>query len=78
MIERKQITAASLDPNGLSKMRDVLQIVPYSRTTISKMIKEGAFPRQVRLNARLHVWRNADLLAYLENIKQANQKGLSI
>ena len=52
MIERKQITAASLDPNELSKMREVLQLMPYSRTTISKMIKEGTFPTPVKLKDR--------------------------
>lgn len=42
-------------------------IVPVSRSTLWNMVKEGRFPRPVKLGPRITVWRVEDVRAFIEN-----------
>lgn len=60
------------DPTGgpeveLLRMADVLQRVPFSRTTLWRRVRAGEFPSPVRLggpNSRIIAWRAADVAAW--------------
>lgn len=56
----------TLPPQGMSRAKDVLQFVPVCRSTLWKMVKDGKFPQPIKLSTNVTVWRNADVLAWLE------------
>ena len=48
----------------LLRTKDVLQRVPFSRTTLWRRVRDGEFPPPVRLggpNSRIVAWRAADI-----------------
>ena len=53
------------------RLRDVLKIVPVSRNTWWKGVKDGRFPQGVKLGKRLFVWKDADVKAVMtDGVKQ--------
>jgi prophage regulatory protein len=50
-------------------------LVPLSRSTLWAKVKEGSFPKPVRLGPRTTAWRAADVLAWAadpENFKASS------
>jgi prophage regulatory protein len=58
---------ASLPPSGFLRLKQVLQVVPISRSTLYQKMKLGTFPRAVKLGPRIAAWRAADINDYLQN-----------
>jgi len=57
--------AAQLHPQGFSRIREVLLITPFSRATLWRRVRTGAFPAPIRV-AGICCWRNSDLLAWVK------------
>lgn len=53
----------------LLRMRQVLMRVPVTRSTIYQWMKEGRFPKQTLLSKRCCVWREEDILEWLDKAK---------
>ena len=43
------------------RMRDVLEMVGVSRTTVWRQVKAGNFPAPIRLSPRSVGWRQSDI-----------------
>lgn len=56
------------DDDRLLTMADLIneKIVPYSKPTIYQMIREGRFPRQVRLGPNRVAWRRSEVLSWID------------
>lgn len=56
------------DDDRLLTMADLIneKIVPYSKPTIYQMIREGRFPRQVRLGPNRVAWRRSEVLGWID------------
>lgn len=55
----------STDRSGrILRMRDVIQSVGLSESTIGRLYRAGEFPRKIRLSARTIGWREADIEAW--------------
>lgn len=59
-----------LPPQGVSRAEQILKLLPVGKTKFYKMVKDGDFPKSIRLSANTTVWRNSDVLAWLENLDQ--------
>lgn len=46
-------------------------IVPVSKSTWWRGVREGRFPKPQKLSAKVTVWRGADLLALIEELEDA-------
>ena len=57
-----------LPENGFLRLRDVLRIVPVSRSTWYAGINEGRYPAPVKLAARCSAWRVEDIRDLVENL----------
>ena len=57
--------------DGLLSMREVLALLRVSRSTLTRWIREGAFPRPVKLGKRAVRWRRSDIEGWLKEL-QAN------
>ncbi|MFW2178510.1 MULTISPECIES: helix-turn-helix transcriptional regulator [unclassified Moraxella] len=65
MTQNQPIT---LPPQGVSRAKQILQLVPIGKTTLYKLVKQGKFPQPIKLGENTTVWRNAEVLAWLDNL----------
>lgn len=54
-------------PQGMSRAKDLLPFLPFGITTLWNYTKAKKFPQPVRISATVTAWRNADVIAWLEN-----------
>lgn len=47
------------------RMADLERLLGSTRNTIRKMVQRGDFPRGVRVNARVHVWPEAQVRGWI-------------
>jgi prophage regulatory protein len=52
-------------------MKQVLNIVPVSRSTLSRMIDAGRFPRSVSLSDGRVAWFEDEIIAWQESLVEA-------
>ena len=51
---------------GLLRIKQVLQLVPVSRSNWWKGVKEHRFPQPIKLSERVTCWKAADIRALIE------------
>lgn len=59
-------TPPMLPPQGMSRASQILPFLPFGKTTLYKWAKDGRFPAPVKYTKTMVAWRNADVLAWLE------------
>ena len=57
--------------DAILKMPDVTKVTGLSRTQLLKMVKDGEFPKPVRLSVRSVGWRSSDVNTWLSELKAA-------
>ena len=55
--------------NELLKLKQVLRLVPVSRSTWLRGIDDGIYPRPVKISSHLNVWRKEDIEHFLQSLK---------
>ena len=55
--------------DGFLRMREVLALLRVSRSTLNRWIREGAFPRPVKLGKRAVRWRRSDIEGWLKELQ---------
>lgn len=53
----------------LLRVRDVLALIPISRSTLRKWIKVGRFPKPTQMGERIAVWNESVVKDWIENQK---------
>jgi len=51
---------------GFMRIKQVLQFVPTSRTTLWRWVKEGKFPTPLRLSEAMTVWKAEDVKNWID------------
>lgn len=70
----------TLPTQGMSRAKDILPFLPFSRTTLHQWSHDGRFPASIRLSPTVVAWRNSEVLAWIEshstssNNKEANHE----
>ena len=54
----------------LLKLKDVLRIIPISKATLYNGIKEGRYPKPVKIGVKAVAWRKQDIDEYLRSLKK--------
>ncbi len=49
--------------NKLLRVKGVLQILPVSRSHFLQGVKDGLYPKPIKLSQRVTCWRESDILA---------------
>lgn len=57
----------------LIKIKEVINMVPFSRAKIYQLIKEEKFPKQLKEGGS-SVWLLEDVLAYIKNLREGYNK----
>jgi prophage regulatory protein len=55
-------------PSRLLRLPSVLDRVPHSKTSIYRLIKQGIFPKAVRLGVNSVAWLESDIDAYIQKL----------
>lgn len=55
------------NPQQLLRLPDVLKLVPIARSVLYGMVKEGTFPRPVKLGRRSVAWRRDDVQNWIDS-----------
>jgi len=63
-----------LPPQGLSRAKDILPLLPFGRASLWKFAKNGQFPAPIKVTGGITAWRNADVIAWLEAQSAANDE----
>ena len=51
---------------GFYRLPEVLRVLPLSRSTFLSGVRQGLFPKPVRLGKRCSAWRVGDIREFLE------------
>lgn len=64
--DNKATDPKPLHPQGMSRTKDILALIPVNRTTLWRMVNTERFPKPIRLSSNMVVWKNADVLAWID------------
>lgn len=59
---------AQLPADGFLRLRQVLQLIPVSRSVWWDGVRDGRFPKGVKLSARTTAWRVQDIAELIEQL----------
>lgn len=60
-----------LPATGFVRLPEILALFPVSETVWWAGVRDGRYPKGVKLSARCTAWRAEDIRALIENIGQA-------
>lgn len=75
MTDKTINTSYILPPQGLSRAKDILPLLPFKRASLWKFVKAGTFPQPVRVTGGITAWRNKDVIAWLEQTAANDGEG---
>jgi predicted DNA-binding transcriptional regulator AlpA len=58
-----------LPETGFLRLSDVLKLVPVSKSTWWAGVKDGRFPKSVKLSPKITAWRVEDIRNFIETQK---------
>lgn len=61
------LQSSQLPKVGYMRLPQVLSIIPISKSAWWLGIKEGRYPKQIKLGARTSVWRAEDIWSLIES-----------
>jgi prophage regulatory protein len=67
------MVTSELPPERSLRLPEVQALVPYSKMHIDRLEKAGAFPRRIKIGAGRVIWKQSEIIAWLEN-KRAETK----
>jgi len=56
-----------LPETGFLRISQVLQFIPFSRSTLWLRVREGTFPSPVKFGLRMTGWRSEAIRDFIEN-----------
>lgn len=56
-----------LPTTGFLRINEVLNFVPIGKSTLWAWVRQGRFPKPVKLSQTITAWKAEDIRAYLEN-----------
>lgn len=58
--------ALDMPTTGFQRQVQVLKLVPFSKSTLWRRVKEGTFPKPLKLSDRVTVWRVEDIRQWMD------------
>lgn len=55
-------------PERLLRLPQVLELVPVGKTKWWEMVRDGIAPASVKIGPRITMWRESDVVAFIERI----------
>ena len=61
---------SAIDPASLLRERQVLRLLPISRSSLWAGVRSGRFPQPLRLGPHTTAWRASDIFALIESLER--------
>lgn len=61
--------------DGLIRLREVLDLIPVSKSTWWVGVKAGRFPQPYKVGPRTTVWRSSDISSFINSISSSDVEG---
>ena len=58
----------------LSRLEQVLERIPVSKSTWWAGVRSGRFPESIRMGERCTMWQESDIDAWIEKISEAGEE----
>ena len=59
---------------GLLRLRQILELIPISRSAWWAGCKSGRYPKPIKLGPRTAVWKAADIYALLDKLSSSHKE----
>jgi len=59
----------------LIRLRQVLMLVPFSRTTVYRLVSQGDFPSPIKIGHGSSAWLRSEVELWIENCINDSRKG---
>lgn len=56
------------DPHRLLRLKDVLKLLPISKSNFWAGVKSGRYPKSLKMGPRTTAWRAADIYALIDGL----------
>ena len=60
-----------IDPDSFIRISQVINLVGLKRSWIYQKIKEGKFPRPIKIGSRASVWTRSSVSAWIQKMSEA-------
>lgn len=64
---------ATINPLGLLRLPQVLQLLPIGRSSWLAGVKEGKYPQPVKLGPATTCWRACDILNFINSLGASHE-----
>ena len=68
--------AAAQNIDRLLRLDEVLHTTGLGRNTVYRRIREGTFPKQVRIGPNSVAWRQSDIYHWMTNLTPSNDQSV--
>lgn len=58
------------EKHGMLRAQEVLQLLPISRSALYEGVKNGTYPKPVKLGGKMSAWYVRDIVNYIEGLKE--------
>lgn len=58
------------EKHGMLRAQEVLQLLPISRSALYEGVKNGTYPKPVKLGGKMSAWYVRDIVNYIEGLKK--------
>ncbi len=52
------------------RINELLEMLPMGKSTIWRKVKDGTFPRPVKLGVRITAWKHSEILEFIASKEQ--------
>lgn len=66
-------TLDSVPTEGLMRIEQVLKLIPISKSSWWKGVKEGVYPQPIKIKDGVTAWRNSDILQLIRQFTQKRE-----
>jgi predicted DNA-binding transcriptional regulator AlpA len=70
----QDLMARDTDAACFLRLPQILRLIPVGKTTIWQWVKDGKFPKQIKLGPKLAVWRKDEVDEFIEKQFHQNSK----
>lgn len=68
----ERIDLNGLPPIGFLRLKQVLRLIPISKSSWWAGVKSGRYPQPTKLGARVTIWRAVDIFELIKSVEDGN------
>lgn len=68
------LLATQFPQTGFVRVHQIIQVIPISRSSWWRWVKEGKAPKGIKLGEKTTVWKAEDIHALLEELSQPDNE----